>query len=842
MALCVMGISITSCKKEHEVTKNNAAESSLAAAQGYSCVYTIKTSQTVVDGSTLNLPAGSVVCIEAGTRGPLWLKNFEGQAGKPITFVNSNGKVTISASSSNGYGLKFSNCKYVKLAGNGSNDQYGIHVKGSHIGVTFESLSTNWEVSNVEISNIGFAGLMGKTDPTCDPATWNGNFTMRDISIHDNYVHDVTGEGFYIGNSFYASGRSLSCGTITPHTVEGLRLFKNKVVNTGCEGIQVGCATKGCEIFDNTIENYGRDPFAAHQNNGLQLGEGTGGKCYNNIIKNGPGNGIICLGYGDNVVYNNLILGAGAYGVYVDTRYTPGQAFSFINNTVVNSGSDGFMIAAGKIPMNNVINNIIVNPKTGKFINTRNSAKVTDKNNYTTMNVADVKFVNASGGDYRLASGSPAIDKGADVSSFGVTYDFSSTARPTGNGYDIGAYEGTSSGTSVTPNPNPGTGTGGGSGPTPTPTPTPTPGATKVTSITLVNADTDKDIMTLSNGAVIDYSKIGTKNINVRANVASGFAGSVQFKLNGAVVNTESYAPITMFGDEGSDYKPGTFVAGSHKLAVTDYASANAQGTVGGTTEISFTVTNGGTTTPTPGATKVTSVTLVNADTDKDIMTLTNGAVIDYSKIGTKNINVRANVASGFAGSVQFKLDGAVVNTESYAPITMFGDAGSDYKPGTFAEGSRKLSVTDYSGANAQGTAGGTTEISFTVTNGVVTTPTPSAGNTVVSFTLVNSETNRDIATITNGATISLSALKANKINIRANTGNEVKSVAFKMDGKSGRIESEAPYAIGGDNNGNYGSYYLSFGNHTVSATPYTQAGTKGTAGNTLSVNFNLVR
>lgn len=727
MALCVMGISITSCKKEHDVTKNNAAESSLAAVQGYSCVYTIKTSQSVVDGSTLNLPAGSVVCIEAGTRGPLWLKNFQGQAGKPITFVNSNGKVTISASSSNGYGLKFSNCKYVKVAGNGSDDQYGIHVKGSHIGVTFESLSTNWEISNVEISNIGFAGLMGKTDPTCDPATWNGNFVMRDCSIHDNYVHDVTGEGFYVGNSFYASGRSLSCGTITPHTVEGLRLYKNKVVNSGCEGIQVGCATKGCEIFDNTIENFGKDPFAANQNNGLQLGEGTGGKCYNNIIKNGPGNGIICLGYGDNVVYNNVVLNAGAYGVYCDTRYTPGQAFSFINNTIVNSGSDGFMIAAGKISMNNVINNIIVNPKTGKYINTRNSAKVTDKNNYTTMNIADVKFVNATGGDYRLAAGSPSIDKGADVSSFGVTYDLSNTARPTGGTYDIGAYEGTSSGTSV---PNPGTGTGGGTTPT-------------------------------------------------------------------------------------------------------------DPGTGGGTTNPP--------TTPTPGVSKVTSITLVNADTDKDIMTLANGSVIDYSKIGTKNINVRANVASGFAGSVQFKLDGAVAATESAVPLTLFGDAGTDYKPGTFAAGSHKLSATDYSSASAQGTVGGTIEVSFTVTNGEVvttppTTPTPSTGNSIVSFTLINSETNKEIATITNGATISLSALNTSKINIKANTGSDVKSVAFKMDGKSGRIESEAPYAIGGDSNGDYAAYYLALGNHTVSATPYTLAGTKGIAGAVLSVNFNLVK
>jgi len=836
MALCVMGISITSCKKEHEVTKNSAAEGSLAAVQGYSCVYTIKTSQTVVDGSTLNLPAGSVVCIEAGSRGPLLIKNFQGQAGKPITFVNSNGKVNINASKSNGYGLKFSNCKYIKVAGNGSNDQYGIHVNGSHIGVSFEGLSTNWEISNVEISNIGFAGLMGKTDPTCDPATWNGNFTMRDVSIHDNYVHDVTGEGFYIGNSFYQGGRDLSCGKIKPHNIEGLRLFRNKIVNSGCEGIQVGCVTKGCEIFDNTIENFGKDPFANFQNNGLQIGEGTGGLCYNNIIKNGPGNGIICLGYGDNVVYNNIIINAGEYGVYADTRETPGKAFNFINNTIINSGNDGFMIAAGKIPMNNIINNIIVNPKSGKYINTRNSAKVTSAGNFTTMNISEVKFVNSSGGDYRLAAGSPAIDKGVDVSSYGVTYDFSKTARPTGKGYDIGAFEGTSSGAPVDPSP----GTGGSTPTNPgTENPTPIPGQTRVTSLTLVNADTDKDIMTLTNGSEIDYSKIGTKNINVRANVPSGFSGSVQFKLDGNVVSAESYVPLTMFGDAGNDYKPGTFTEGNHKLSVVDYTGANAQGTVVGTTEISFTVKNGSAI-PAPGSNAVTSLTLVNADTDKDIMTLTNGAVIDYSKIGTKNINVRANTVNGFAGSVQFKLNGTVVTTESYAPLTMFGDAGTDYKPGTFPEGTHKLTVVDYSGANGQGTVGGTTELSITVTNG--TGSTPSTGNVVEKFILVDAETNREITTITNGATISLSALNVKKINIKAATGSGVKSVAFKMDGKSGRIENDVPFAIGGDTKGDYNSYYLALGTHTVSATPYSQVGKKGAEGSTLSVTFNLIK
>ena len=42
--------------------------------------------------------------------------------------------------------------------------------------------------------------------------------------------------------------------------------------------------------------------------------------------------------------------------------------------------------------------------------------------------------------NYKLSQTSPAIDAGADLSGI-VDIDFFGTARPQGNGYDIGAYE-----------------------------------------------------------------------------------------------------------------------------------------------------------------------------------------------------------------------------------------------------------------------------------------------------------------------------------------------------------------------------------------------------------------
>jgi len=445
-------IIFSSCKKEEEIQPenpvaeqpggdNNGGGGSTTPPKPIVIAYTIKKSESTVDGSKLNLPAGSYVAIEAGQRGTLHLKNFEGAPGKPITFINAKGGQTV-IKGSGWWALKTSECKNIRITGTGSSSsKYGILIDGGHNSFSLQDLSTDFEVDHVEVKNSGFAGIMAKTDPNCDSKTWRDNFTMRNISLHHNYIHDVGGEGFYIGNSFYADGRSESCGKVYPHEIHGLKLYENITKNTGCEGIQVGCATKGCEIYNNSIDNYGTDPFANYQNNGLQLGAGTGGKCFNNKIVKGPGNGIIVNGIGGNLIYNNLIVDAGSLGIFCDERSHPIGGYSFINNTIVNSGSDGMRLYSDVVPMNDVINNIIINPKSGKYINTSGGVKLNEKNNYTSMDVASAKFVNPSAGNYALSASSPAVNKGANTGSFGIYKDIIGKTRPSGATYDIGAYE-----------------------------------------------------------------------------------------------------------------------------------------------------------------------------------------------------------------------------------------------------------------------------------------------------------------------------------------------------------------------------------------------------------------
>lgn len=405
------------------------------------CTYTVQPSEWMVDGT--KIPAGSTVCIPAGNRGALLLKNFKGTAAKPIVIINKGGKVTFSTSATASYAFKTQNCQYFKILGNGAPGiTYGFNVNGGNIGMTMDDLSSDFEIANVEVRNSGFAGIMAKTDPSCDAATWRGHFTMKNIIIHNNYVHKTGGEGLYIGNSFYADGMSLACGNVLPHNVVNVKIYKNLTDSTGCEGIQVGSATSGCEIYNNTVKSPGLTPFAAGQNNGIQIGEGTGGKCYNNLIKNAPGNGIIVLGLGDNLVFNNYILNSKSYGIFADSRYTPGPHFQFINNTIIASALGGIKLNSETIPMNTAINNVIIQSGSGlSIIRKSNSVKLTASNNYTGKNVSECKFANYSSDNFHLLSSSPLINTGANVLSYGISFDYYGTKRPSGKAFDIGATE-----------------------------------------------------------------------------------------------------------------------------------------------------------------------------------------------------------------------------------------------------------------------------------------------------------------------------------------------------------------------------------------------------------------
>lgn len=121
-----------------------------------------------------------------------------------------------------------------------------------------------------------------------------------------------------------------------------------------------------------------------------------------------------------------------------------------------------------------------------------------------------------------------------------------------------------------------------------------------------------------------------------------------------------------------------------------------------------------------------TTFTLINADTDQAIRTIANGEVLDYAKLPTRNLTIRADVSSDVgAESVVFGLDGnARFKIESDEPYSIVGDDGLNYRPWTPSTGSHQLTLTPYTGNKATGNALASTTISFQVVD-TATTPAP---------------------------------------------------------------------------------------------------------------------
>jgi len=439
-------------------------------AQKSNCKHLITINQLYVDATKMGILAGDTVCIEAGERSSLRISNFHGTAQNNIVFINCGGEVIIKGDDLQ-YGVSIVNSSYFRFTGTGDeNIQYGIKVlktkAGGTMGLGISERSTNFEVDHIEIANVGFAGIMAKTDPKKDLSSNRDNFTQYQSIFHDNYIHNTGGEGMYIGHSFYTGTTSVIDGkevTLFPSVLKGVRIYNNRIDSTGWDGLQVGSATDDCEIFGNFVTNYGLQNISCQQS-GVQLGGGTTGKCYNNYIAEGTGNGMSIFGLGNNDIYNNIILNPGnnfnttedknIHGIFVDDRATiPGSSFNFYNNTIVNPKADGIRFYSVMSKNNKFHNNIIINPgsfknyskfsKESPYINigSKTGIDAIISNNFLDVNADKIQFEDIENNNYKLASSSPALEAGLDLSNYGVETDFENNTRPIGRGYDLGAYQ-----------------------------------------------------------------------------------------------------------------------------------------------------------------------------------------------------------------------------------------------------------------------------------------------------------------------------------------------------------------------------------------------------------------
>jgi hypothetical protein len=137
----------------------------------------------------------------------------------------------------------------------------------------------------------------------------------------------------------------------------------------------------------------------------------------------------------------------------------------------------------------------------------------------------------------------------------------------------------------------------------PTPSPSPVVVTPTVSSLTLINAATDKDIRTLSSGTTIDLAQ--GSQLNIRANADTQVVKSVKFVLDNSTTRVESSVPFSFAGDSGGNYTAWTPAVGSHTMVVTPYTGVDNQGTAGTPLTVTFNVTRTASPSPTPRPTPV---------------------------------------------------------------------------------------------------------------------------------------------------------------------------------------------------------------------------------------------
>jgi len=464
--------------------------SSLVIGQSCNCDVTLTglktTSLNLIWASQVNYSPGDTICIPAGSYAGFRFYDFEGTATAPVTFINCGGKVEVSEQQYSAFAFKRS--KYIRLTGSGDvNHPYGIHVletiNGGSVGVGVEDLSTDIEIDHIEIENTGFAGIMAKTDPKCsDPNTWRINgFVLENLKIHDNYIHNTGAEGIYVGYTGgykIKSNRKCSGVYVYGHWLENIDIYNNIVENTDWDGIQLNLVRENGIIRDNTISNYGLENKYA-QDFAMSIGGGVY-EVYNNFSKNGPA--LLGQGYqfisaeSGTKVYNNIIVKPSLHGIFIHNRHEfddPNEGYYIANNTIIEPEKSGTfyntVITLTDDPAKKFntqesvptffVNNLVVDPGNdyasgntwkgdqesyfdfNKRI-TRDSSLVRIYTNIMTRQMDTLGMMDILNDDYRInATSSSLYDAGTDISNWNIAIDADNNPRPSGNSFDIGAFE-----------------------------------------------------------------------------------------------------------------------------------------------------------------------------------------------------------------------------------------------------------------------------------------------------------------------------------------------------------------------------------------------------------------
>ena len=382
-------------------------------------------------------------------------------------------------------------------------------------------------------------------------------------------------------------------------------------------------------------------------------------------------------------------------------------------------------------------------------------------------------------------------------------------------------------------------------------------------ALIVVNSDTDVPLFDLTDGLVINKSDYPGIPFGIIFNADLNPNG-VSFQMTGPVNQNKSEGsspPYSLFGDIGVDIQGIDFPVGAYTLV------ANPNN--GATVIVNFEIVD-----QDPQCASFSAVLDDAVDpstcggSDGSIAIMVGGglAPIDYdwshdnslesptaTGLVAGDYTVTVTDVNGCTDILMITLNNPALPAVSLDPFTDVMDIDVP-----FALSGGSPAGGDYSGPGVSGgmfdpqlVGAGTYEITYMFTDGngcsnsasEFITVLSTTVNVVTTFVLVDADSNTDLMTILEGAVIDLASLPTTNLNIKANVGSNVESVAFSLSGAQAntRTENVPPYALFGDNGGNYFAHTFAVGNYSLTATPYTGNNKGGTPGTPGTVNFEFV-
>jgi hypothetical protein len=142
-------------------------------------------------------------------------------------------------------------------------------------GLSIGGKASDFELDCLEVARAEFAGIVAKTDN-------DGAATMKNVKVHDLYIHDTGSEGVYFGST-----------QMQPqHAFENLQIYDNRFLRTGTEAIQIGQQGDGLSVHHNVFGPGAvrwRSAFQQYQDGNVQYGQRYGSGSFDHNIVVGTG-------------------------------------------------------------------------------------------------------------------------------------------------------------------------------------------------------------------------------------------------------------------------------------------------------------------------------------------------------------------------------------------------------------------------------------------------------------------------------------------------------------------------------------------------------------------------